>query len=103
MLKHYRNANHKNQHILYNGGTVRPGRQENRKVRNSGTTETTIGGAFMAHRIQAVNAYRPRIERGNTVQKPEWLRSASRSTSLVEGTIDLSIKELRDQINDCLF
>ena len=52
----------------------------------------------MAHRIQAVNAYRPRIERGNTVQKPEWLRSASRSTSLVEGTIDLSIKELRDQI-----
>lgn len=52
----------------------------------------------MAHRIQAVNAYRPRIERGNTVQKPELLRSASPSTRLVEGTIDLSIKELRDQI-----
>lgn len=32
------------------------------------------------------------------MQKPEWLRSASRSTSLVEGTIDMSIKELRDQI-----
>jgi hypothetical protein len=52
----------------------------------------------MAHRIQAVNAYRPRIEQGTTVQKPELLRSASRSTSLVEGTIDMSIKELRDQI-----
>ena len=52
----------------------------------------------MAPRIKAVNAFRPRIEQGNTVQKPEWLRSASRSTSLVEGTIDMSIKELRDQI-----
>jgi hypothetical protein len=38
------------------------------------------------------------IEHGNTVQKPEWLRSASRSTSLVNGTIDMSIKELRGQI-----
>ena len=52
----------------------------------------------MAHRIKAVNAYRPRIEQGNTVQKPEWLRAVSRATSLVEGTIDQSIKELRDQI-----
>ena len=52
----------------------------------------------MAPRIKVVNAFRPRIEQGNTVQKPEWLRSASRSTSLVEGTIDMSIKELRDQI-----
>ena len=49
---------------------------------------TNIGG----------RSFRPRIEQGNTVQKPEWLRSASRSTSLVEGTIDMSIKELRDQI-----
>ena len=52
----------------------------------------------MAHRIKAVNAYRPRLEQGITVQKPEWLRAVSRATSLVEGTIDQSIKELRDQI-----
>lgn len=52
----------------------------------------------MAQRIQAVNAYRPRIEQGNTVQKAELLRSVSRATSLVEGTVDQTIKELRDQI-----
>ncbi len=51
----------------------------------------------MAPRIKAVNAYRPRIEQGNTVQKPELLRSVSRATSLVEGTVDLVIKEVRDQ------
>lgn len=51
----------------------------------------------MAPRIKAVNAYRPRIEQGNTVQKPEWLRAVSRATSLVEGTVDQAIKELRDQ------
>ena len=52
----------------------------------------------MAHKIRAVNAYRPRIEQGNTVQKPELLRSSSRATGIVEGTLDLSIRELRDQI-----
>ena len=52
----------------------------------------------MAITIQAVNAYRPRIEQGNTVQKPELLRAASRATGIVEGTLDQSIKELRDQI-----
>ena len=52
----------------------------------------------MALTIQAVNAYRPRIEQGNTVQKPELLRAASRATGIVEGTLDQSIKELRDQI-----
>jgi len=52
----------------------------------------------MAPRIKAVNAYRPRIELGNTVQKPELIRAVSRATSLVEGSVDLSIKELRDQI-----
>lgn len=52
----------------------------------------------MAHRIKAINTYRPRIEQGNTVQKPELLRSASRATGLVEGTLDQSIKEMRDQI-----
>jgi len=52
----------------------------------------------MVPRIKAVNAYRPRIEQGNTVQKPELLRAVSRATSLVEGTVDQTIKELRDQI-----
>jgi len=52
----------------------------------------------MAPRIKAVNAYRPRIELGNTVQKPELIRAVSRATSLVEGSVDLSIKEMRDQI-----
>jgi hypothetical protein len=52
----------------------------------------------MAPRIKAVNAYRPRIEQGNTVRKPELLRAVSRATSLVEGSVDLVVKELRDQI-----
>jgi hypothetical protein len=52
----------------------------------------------MAPRIKAVNAYRPRIEQGNTVQKPELIRAVSRATSLVEGTVDQAIKEVRDQI-----
>ena len=52
----------------------------------------------MAPKIKAVNAYRPRIEQGNTVQKPEFIRAVSRATSLVEGSVDLVIKELRDQI-----
>ena len=52
----------------------------------------------MAPRIKAVNAYRPRIEQGNTVQKPELLRAVSRATSLVEGSGDLVTKEMRDQI-----
>ena len=52
----------------------------------------------MAPRIKAVNAYRPRIEQGNTVQKPELIRAVSRATSLVEGTVDQSVKEVRDQI-----
>ena len=52
----------------------------------------------MAHRIQAINAYRPRLEQGNTVQKPELVRALSRSTSLVEGTVDQTMKELRDHL-----
>ena len=52
----------------------------------------------MAHHIKAINAYRPRIEQGNTVQKPELLRAASRATGIVEGSLDLGIKEVRDQI-----
>jgi hypothetical protein len=52
----------------------------------------------MAPRIKAVNAYRPRIEQGNTVQKPELIRAVSRATSLVEGTVDQAVKEVRDHI-----
>jgi len=52
----------------------------------------------MASRIKAIGAYRPRIDQGKTVQKPELLRISSRATGIVEGTLDLSIKELRDQI-----
>ena len=52
----------------------------------------------MAPHIKAVSAYRPRIEQGNTVQKPELVSALSRATGLVEGSIDQSIKELRDQI-----
>jgi len=52
----------------------------------------------MAHRIKAINAYRPRIEQGTTVQKPELVRATSRSTGIAEGTLDHSIKEVRDQI-----
>jgi hypothetical protein len=52
----------------------------------------------MTHRIKAINAYRPRLELGNTVQKAELVRSVSRSTGIAEGTLDHSIKELRDQI-----
>ena len=52
----------------------------------------------MASRIKAIGAYRPRIEQGNTVQKAELIRALSRATGLVEGSIDMVIKELRDQI-----
>lgn len=52
----------------------------------------------MASTIQAIGAYRPRIEQGKTAKKTDLLRAASRATGLVEGTLDLSIRELRDQI-----
>ena len=52
----------------------------------------------MASKIKAIGAYRPRIEQGNTAQKPELLRAVSRATNLTEGIVDLVIKELRDQI-----
>jgi hypothetical protein len=52
----------------------------------------------MTSRIKAIGVYRPRVEQGNTVQKPELIRALSRSTGLVEGSIDQVIKELRDQI-----
>jgi hypothetical protein len=52
----------------------------------------------MAPKIKAVNAFRPRIDQGNTVQKPELLRAVARATSIVEGSADLVVKEMRDQI-----
>src|SRR5690349_17926238 len=64
----------------------------------TGKTNLLTGGLSMAPRIKAVNAYRPRIEQGNTVQKPELVRALSHAPGLVEGSIDQSIKELRDQI-----
>ena len=52
----------------------------------------------MAHRIKVISLSRPRIEQGNTVQKPELIRAVSRATGLVEATLDYGIKELRDKI-----
>ena len=52
----------------------------------------------MASKIKAIGAYRPRIELGNTVQKPELMRAISRATGLVEGSADQAVKELRDFI-----
>ena len=52
----------------------------------------------MAYKIQAINAYRPRLDQGNTVQQPELLRILSHGTGLLEGSVDHTIKELRDKI-----
>ena len=52
----------------------------------------------MASRIKAIGALRPRIQLGKTVQKAELVRALARATSLNEGSVDLVIKELRDQI-----
>ncbi len=56
----------------------------------------------MASKIAAINAYRPRVEAGNTVQKQELVRQLARATGLNEGTADLVIKELRDIIIEYL-
>ena len=52
----------------------------------------------MASRIKAIGALRPRIELDKTAQKAELVRVLARATSLTEGSVDLVIKELRDQI-----
>jgi hypothetical protein len=52
----------------------------------------------MTHRIKVISLCRPRIDQGNTVQKPELIRRISHGTGLVEATLDYGIKELRDQI-----
>ncbi|HSK67388.1 MAG TPA: hypothetical protein VK888_10685 [Anaerolineales bacterium] len=56
----------------------------------------------MAHRIQIISICRPRVDLGNTVRKPELVRSISRATNIVEGVLDLVIKELRDKIIEFL-
>lgn len=56
----------------------------------------------MAPKITAINAYRPRVEAGNTVQKQELVRQLARATGLNEGSADLVIKELRDIIIESL-
>jgi hypothetical protein len=52
----------------------------------------------MASKITAINTYRPRVEAGNTVQKQELIRQMARATGLNEGSMDLTLKELRDII-----
>lgn len=52
----------------------------------------------MAKRINAISAYRPRIDKGNTVQKDELVRALARATGLNESTVDQVIDELRDQL-----
>ena len=56
----------------------------------------------MAHRIQVISIFRPRVEQSNTVQKPELIRAISRATSIVEGVAELVIKELRHYIIEFL-
>ena len=56
----------------------------------------------MASKIKVIGVYHPRIAQGNTVQKPEFIRAASRATGLVEAVLDQGIKEMRDQIIEFL-
>jgi hypothetical protein len=56
----------------------------------------------MAHRIQIISIYRPRIEQGNTVQKPELIRAVSRATGIVEAMLSYVIIEIRDNIIEFL-
>jgi len=90
--------------VLYKALNIRPtgvtvtaarkttGRQDKKSVLNTKDFFT------MAQKIKTINAFRPRIEQGSTVQKPELLRAVSRATRLVEGSVDLVTKEMRDQI-----
>ena len=52
----------------------------------------------MAHKIKAINAYCPRIDQGATVQKRELVRALSRATSVVEGSMDQVMNELKYHI-----
>jgi len=52
----------------------------------------------MTNRIQAINAYRPQIELGQTVQGAELTRYLADRTGLNEGEVSLALKELRDAV-----
>ena len=52
----------------------------------------------MAHKIEAINKYRPRIEQGNTVQREELISGLAHATSLVEGSVSLTLSELKYHI-----
>jgi len=52
----------------------------------------------MANRIKAVNAYRPQVELGQTVQSEELNRYLADRTGLNEGEVSLVTKELRDAV-----
>ena len=52
----------------------------------------------MTNRIAAINAYRPRLELGKTIQKAEQVRRLAHASNLNEGSIDMVIKEVRDHI-----
>ena len=52
----------------------------------------------MAHKIQAINAYRPRIDQGNTVKREELISGLAHATSLVEGSVGLTLSELKFHI-----
>jgi len=52
----------------------------------------------MANRIKAINAYRPQVELGQTVQSEELNRYLADRTGLNEGEVSLVTKELRDAV-----
>ncbi len=52
----------------------------------------------MASQIRAVNAYRPRIDAGATVQRKELVEFLAGRTGLNEGTLVMVLQELRDAV-----
>ncbi len=52
----------------------------------------------MVTRLKAINAYRPHIERGKTVQMDELIRYIADRTNLNEGSVSQVLNELRDAI-----
>jgi len=52
----------------------------------------------MANKLKAMNAYRPKIALGATVQKAELLRHIAGRTGINEGTLDYAMREVRDAI-----
>lgn len=52
----------------------------------------------MAARVKAINACRPKIVLGKTVQKDELVRYLAGRTGLNEGAVDYVLRELRDAV-----